>query len=141
LLLLALFFSGWAALQVYLTAVTDQAWLHWSLPLTIVTICLLLFEQWCSPYINARRQFNNTPSAHGLIALDAHDAGLRFRATGHESSLSWDRYIRWREDERIFLLFSSPWMFVIIPKRAFDSALQRQFREMLLQNISAVNKR
>jgi hypothetical protein len=139
--LMAAAFLPWAALQGYLTVVTDQSWLRWSLPLTLFTICLLLFEHWGAPYINARRQFRNTPSAHGAIALDVQDRGPHFRTADSDASVSWSRYVNWAEDDCVFVLFSSPWMFVIIPKRAFDAVQQTQFREMLRQRISVANNR
>ncbi len=141
MLLLTGFFTAWAALQVYLAVVTDQSWIRWSLPLTLFSICLLLFEHWGSPYLNARRQFRNTPSAHGAVTLDVQDSGLHFRSEGTDALVAWSRYVKWIEGECVFVLFSSPWMFVSIPKRAFDADQQSQFRETLRQKISAPKRR
>jgi len=138
---LVLLFTPWAALQAYLIFATDQSWLSWSLPLTLFAMCVLLFQHWGAPYFNARRQFRNTPSAHGSITLEVQDGGLRFRSASTDGSVLWDHYIKWIEDDSVFVLFSSPLIFVLIPKRAFDSDQLHQFKETLRQKISTQKNR
>jgi len=53
----------------------------------------------------------------------------------------WDHYIKWIEDDSVFVLFSSPLIFVLIPKRAFDSDQLHQFKETLRQKISTQKNR
>lgn len=135
ILFVVFFFSIWAALQAYLMHATDQSWLNWSLPWTLVSIGLLLFAQWGSPYFNARRQFRNTPSAQGLITLKVQDEGLHFHSPNTDASVSWEHYIKWIENGSIFVLFSSPLIFVIIPKRAFDADQLPRFKDILRKKI------
>lgn len=141
ILFLILLFASCAAIQGYLILATEQDWLSRSLPLTLFTMCVLLFQLRGAPYFNARRQFRNTPSAHGSITLEVQDAGLRFRSASTDASVLWEHYIKWIEGDSVFVLFSSPLIFVLIPKRAFDSDQLRQFKETLRQKISTQKNR
>ena len=135
--LLAFLLTPLGAIQIYLVFTTpDQSWLRWALPLTTFTIAALLFIQWGAPYLNAKRQFRNTPSSQGQIELDVQDVGLRFRSVSTDGLVSWKGYIKWIEDERVFVLFSSPQIFVLIPKRAFDADQLHAFQQSLRQKIA-----
>jgi hypothetical protein len=134
--LLGLFCALWAAIQVYLLIATpDQSWLRWSLPLTLWAVACLVYIQWGAPRLNARRQFRGTPSAKGPIELDVQDSGLQFRSEGTNGLVSWKHYLKWIEDEFVFVLFRSPLIFVLIPKRAFDAAQLLVFRQTLREKI------
>ena len=96
----------------------------------------LLFIQWGAPCLNAKRQFRNTPSSQGQIELDVQDVGLRFRSVSTDGLVSWKHFIKWIEDESVFVLFSSPQIFVLIPKRAFDADQLPVFQQSLRQKIA-----
>ena len=135
--LLAFLLTPLGAIQIYLVFATpDQSWLRWALPLTILNIAVLLFIQWGAPYLNAKRQFRNTPSSHGQIELEVQDVGLRFRSVSTDGSVSWKHFIKWIEDESVFVLFSSPQIFVLIPKRAFGADQLPVFQQSLRQKIA-----
>jgi hypothetical protein len=133
---LALFFALLVVIQGYLASATShQPWLRWSLLLTVMIIAMLLWLQWGALYANARRQFWNTPSSQERIALDVQDTGLHFRSASTDGTVSWKRYIKWIEEKHVFVLFSSPLIFVIVPKRAFAAEQLLAFRETLRQKI------
>jgi hypothetical protein len=129
----ALFFTLWAAIQL----MSNSPAMRWSFVLIGAGIGVSLFIHWGAPYLNARRQFRNTPSARGQITLDLQDGGLHFRSTNTDGSVSWQHYIKWIEDERVFVLFSSPLIFVLVPKRAFDPGQLALFKDTLRQKILA----
>jgi hypothetical protein len=58
-----------------------------------------------------------------------------FRSPSTDASVSWKNYIKWIEDECVFVLLSSPLLFILIPKRAFDADQLALFRNTLRQKI------
>ena len=80
--------------------------------------------------------FKVTTEAQGQIELDVQDVGLRFRSVSTDGLVSWKGYIKWIEDERVFVLFSSPQIFVLIPKRAFDADQLAAFQQSLHEKIA-----
>jgi len=63
------------------------------------------------------------------------EVGLHFRSANTDAAVSWKHYIKWIEDESLFVLFSSPLIFVLIPKRAFDDGQLPVFKETLREKI------
>ena len=139
------FFSRWMvlftavvlALAIAIQLTSKEDWMRSSLPITIAGIVLLAFAHWGAPYLNARRQFRSTPSAHEQITLEVQDAGLHFRSLGIDSSAAWNHYIKWIEDDQVFALFRSSLIFVIVPKRAFSADQLISFKGILRQKILA----
>jgi len=131
MILLAGALALWGIIQIN----SDQSWMRWSLPGTVVAICVALFAHWGSPHLNARRQFRSTPSAQEPISLDVNDEGMHFRSATMDASVSWNHYCKWSEDESVFVLFTSAILFVLIPKRAFDRDKVVLFKEILCQKI------
>jgi hypothetical protein len=115
---------------------TDQSCLKLVFPLDTAQHRLPALRAMGEPYLNARRQFRNTPSAQGLITLKVQDEGLHFHSPNTDASVSWKHYIKWIEDGSVFVLFSSPLIFVIIPKRAFDTDQLPRFKDILREKIS-----
>jgi hypothetical protein len=137
-LFLALLLVLWAAVQGYLHfAGLSQPWLRWSFPLTLFGIWILLYFYWILPRNSAWRQFSNTPSAREKITLTLQEGGLHFLSETSNGAASWKRYIKWLENEYVFVLFVTPGMFISIPKRAFGPDDLALFGEALRQNIPA----
>lgn len=58
------------------------------------------------------------------------------------SHTPWLDFLKWREDEHLFLIYSTPGMFRIVPKRALgDSNEITAFRNLLQEHIGPENKR
>ena len=126
----------WAAMQGYLELKgAAQSWLRWSLPLTLFGIWTPLHFYWALPRYSAQRQFSKTPSAKEKITLTVREGGLHFLSATTDGTVSWKRYVKWLEDESVFVLFPTPVIFVVIPKRAFSSEELAFFKEALRLNI------
>lgn len=92
---------------------------------------------WAGPWWSARNQFLKQPSAKGARSLALDDAGLHWRWTGGSADIQWMNLIRAHESKHLFLLYSSPACFNIVPKRALSPEGLACFRGLLQQHIAA----
>jgi hypothetical protein len=96
---------------------------------------LLIGFYWLCPYYSARKQFSGSPSAKLLINVEASEDGLHFKTDESDSSTTWRTFVKWRERKTVFVLFSSPVVFYVLPKRAFAPEQVEELREMLKRNV------
>lgn len=67
--------------------------------------------------------------------------GTHFSIAGNRVSRTWDKYLRFLESERVFVLVYGRWMYSVIPKRALGDEVQvAALRELLRQRIGGRNK-
>ena len=100
----------------------------------IVAMWILLI--WVAPWRAARNQFSKQPSAKGPVTLVVDNAGVRWRWDGGSADLEWRNFVRLVESEKVFLIYSSPFYFNIVPKRTLAPAQVSELREILQQNLS-----
>ena len=50
-----------------------------------------------APWLSARRQFRNTPTAHSPFTIEASDAGLQIQSAHADSKVAWSAYVGWGE--------------------------------------------
>ncbi len=95
---------------------------------------------WLGPWQAARSQFRGQPAARGPKTLTTTDSGMEWEGTTAKSEVHWPAYVRWCESNSMLLIYPSPALFVIVPKRAFTPEQLAEFRQLLEQNIGPVNK-
>ncbi len=80
------------------------------------------FSRWF-PVRFARKQFNSQPAAQQEQKTEFSDSGIR-TSTPHdrESFVPWNAVERFRENNRVLLLYLPKGLFVVYPKRAFEPA-------------------
>jgi len=88
-----------------------------------------------APWLSARRQYRNTPTAHSPYTIEASDAGLHIQSAHADSTVAWSAYVGWGENRSVFVILPQPRIYVPIPKRAFTDEQLIEFREMLRRNI------
>ena len=103
-------------------------------PLCIVAI-LWAVIMWAIPWLSARTQFLKQPAAQGARTLLVDETGIRWRWSGGSSDVEWRNYIRYFESKRMFLLYLSPVVFNMVPKRALTAVQISEFRRILEQKI------
>ena len=91
---------------------------------------------WGFPWWSSRNQFLKQPAAQGLRTMLLDAAGVHWRWNGGSADVEWKNYIRSLESKRQFLLYSSPYCFNILPKRALTPEQISEFRALLLQKVS-----
>jgi YcxB-like protein len=103
-------------------------------PLVLLWIFWVFFL-WVSPYLFARSQFRGSRAAGSAKAMETTGEGLSFQSEHGNSQLRWSLFVGWAEEKEIFALFTSPAMFVPVPKGALTAEQINEFRELLRQNI------
>jgi len=103
------------------------------LPLLLLAAFWTLFF-WFGPRWAARKQFSKQPGAQGpkTVLLDAD--GIHWRWSGGSMDVEWKNYIRILEGKNQFLLYSSPVVFNVLPKRAFTAEQLSEMRALAAQN-------
>jgi hypothetical protein len=75
------------------------------------------------------------------LTLQISENGLHFVTPSSETQAKWDAVVRYLESKDIFMLFSAPMIFSIIPKRAFSPGEADTFRDLLDKNLRASQPR
>lgn len=88
------------------------------------------------PDFNARRKFRADERIRREMTLDFSPAGLYARSGRMETDSPWKSFAGYAESASVFLLFLSPKLFLVFPKRAFPPSEIGPFRDLLRQNLS-----
>ncbi len=75
------------------------------------------------------------PAAQKEITTSVDDQGVQIRTHVSDSRMEWQAFIKWSETDNVFILFLSPCLFHIFPKRAFTTEQMMELRTMLHENI------
>jgi hypothetical protein len=89
-----------------------------------------------TPRLAARklhRALTNSGDSNIFYRFDAD--GVTLRTPGSTSSVAWRAFARWREGKSAFLLYPSPAVFWIVPKRAFASGDVERVRALLAARV------
>jgi YcxB-like protein len=90
---------------------------------------------WLGPRWGARTQFRKQPSAQGMRQVSIDEIGIHSRWDGGSADVEWKNYIRFTESRDLFLVYSSPACFGMLPKRAFSAEQLDAFRSLLSDKI------
>jgi hypothetical protein len=90
---------------------------------------------WGGPWLMAQRLYGKQPSRQGPRTMFLDTAGVHLRWSGGTSDLGWNNFTRQLEGNHHFLLYTSPILFTIVPKRAFTGEQLSEFRTVLTENI------
>jgi YcxB-like protein len=84
----------------------------------------------------ARKVFRQQKSFQREFSLSWNNDGVRSKDANGEYSTGWSDFIRWKENERLFLLYVSDIQFYMVPKRAFNGEVElRDFRDHLVRSV------
>jgi hypothetical protein len=92
---------------------------------------------WGSARWAAYKQFKHQPSAQGPRTLILDDSGMHWKWDGGTADIHWKNYLRWVEGKDQFLLYVSPVVFNVLPKRSLSAGQTTEFRETLQRHIVA----
>jgi len=122
---------GWPVYQGSLVWKTELA-----VPVGFAILCLL------SPWllkIAQKKAYRKNPALHGKRTMEVTQTGLNFSGTNYSSQLKWDFFIKYVEDEKVFVLYQSNQIFHPIPKRTLSADEVSVLREAFKQNIAVKN--
>lgn len=123
---------AWAIFQ------PDFEWRASSL-LPLVFVIPALF----SPLLNQRSRkaaYRRNTSLHGARSVVVNEQGLSFKGPGFSSQVNWPIFVRFAEDDKVFVLFQSSHVFHIIPKRQLSPQQIADLREAFTRHIATRNK-
>jgi hypothetical protein len=63
--------------------------------------------------------------------------GAHWQSDGGSSDLAWGNFIRWHEGKNGFLLYTSPAVFDVVPRRAFSEEELKEFRSLISREIAS----
>jgi hypothetical protein len=103
-------------------------------PLFLLLLFWILYLQISVRWF-AKTQFTKQPAVQGPRTMTLDDRGVHWRWDGGSTDIDWRNLIRYVESEGEILLYSSPFCFNIIPKRALSPEELRSLRVVLEQKI------
>ena len=84
----------------------------------------------------ARRVFRQQKSLQREYSMSWNADGIQTKNKNGENSSSWSEFIRWKENENLFLLYISDIQFYMFPKRAFTNETElNDFRAHLVRSV------
>lgn len=102
-------------------------------PLAFAILCL------ASPLLVKRayrKAYRGNPSYRGNRTLILNESGLDLSGPTFSSQLKWENFIRFVEDEKVFLLYQSGQVAQIVPKRQLSPEEITELREAFTQKIA-----
>ena len=137
LLLLASAIAILSALVFLALPIETESVIVWAIAMAILPVAFLLRSRRIRA--KCRKTIAETPSFNGLTTVEVSEQGLAMTAPGSRGESTWDAYISYLETQNLFLIFMSPKMARVLPKRAFGSDEDRQaLRSLLATHIGAV---
>lgn len=82
-----------------------------------------------------RKLYSQTPSLHGPKSAELNETGIVFTGQSFRSEILWQYFHGYVEDERTLVMFSSPQIFHILPKRYFDAHQLNAFSGALQEHV------
>jgi hypothetical protein len=83
----------------------------------------------------AKSQFTKNPMLRQPRTVEITSDGIKTDAGVSSSDVRWEAYLRSVESDKVFLLYTSPACFVIIPKRVLQPSQTDELREVLQTHI------
>jgi hypothetical protein len=125
------------ALIVWASYVTISDWVSGSGPWILAVICVvtllyLVFYVGVIIPISAYRIFKQQKSLNLPFSIEATPGAFcAFNETG-KTTMPWSHFVKWKESERLLLLYHSDILFNLVPKRLFQSDAElAEFRGFL----------
>jgi len=94
---------------------------------------------WVTPWLTARTQYLQQPAARGPRTMELSSTGVHWRWDGGQADVEWKNFIRILESKNLFLLYTSPACFNIVPKRALTPEETTEFRDLFERHLSAAS--
>jgi hypothetical protein len=124
---LFLFISAGTGLLIVST--TPRAYRS-ALPLLGLAVfwALLLFV---FPRMRIQYVFKRNPYLNQESTIEVSEEGILNENPNMRSQRNWNMFIRWAENNRLFMVYSAPNQFLLLPKRAFGPGEADQLRDLL----------
>jgi hypothetical protein len=89
---------------------------------------LLLFV---FPRMRIQYVFKRNPYLNQESTVEVSEEGILTENPNMRSQRNWNMFIRWAENERLFMVYSAPNQFLLLPKRSLAAGEADQLRDLL----------
>ncbi len=130
-LLMLFAWTMWFAFQLEIPFFSWGKWMLLGiLAYLFIYSCIFLPLRW-------DKIFRQQKSLHRESLIRVNESGVEMQSEIGRALVPWSDFLRWKEDNRIFLLYLSDVSFIMIPTRGFEQEQQIvDFREIITRNIS-----
>lgn len=98
-------------------------------------ILILLF--WVAPQLGMKKKFAKDKRLQCEIVAEFSESGMDISSRNSSAKISWADCVRYSESANLFLVFQSPQIFNVFPKRAFATGETDEFRQLLNRRLPA----
>lgn len=89
---------------------------------------------WIAPF-TARRTYRKQKALQAPLDVSWSDTGLRTVAANGDWTHRWSDYLRWDENDQVFLFYQAPRLFNILPKRVLSPSQIDNLRDIAKSRI------
>jgi len=90
----------------------------------------LLFTRMMTAY-QAKKVYTKSPLLSSEVTLHISGKGIKQNKKDNHKILGWDLFSKWKENEKYFLIYTSPHQFNVIPKRSMDTKHREELKSYL----------
>jgi len=90
----------------------------------------ILFTRMITAY-QAKKMYKNSPILSNEITLHISGKGIKKSKEEQSHRLAWDKFTKWKENEKYYLIYTNIYQFSVIPKMAMNEAQIKEFQEYL----------
>ncbi len=98
---------------------------------------LMVFSATLLPRFMQHHEFSKNSCLQHDSFIDISEESIRFENPTARSEHQWNGIRRWVENEQMFLLYISPRLFMMFPKRTFGPGEADEFRQLLRRKLLA----
>ncbi len=103
--------------------------------LALWTLFYILFYFFVLLPYQARKTFNQNKFLHHQIAMRIDETGIHSKSDLGESHIPWDHIAKWKENDKLFLLYIADRQFFIFSKKAFSTTDLISFTSLLTSKV------
>jgi YcxB-like protein len=112
----------------------DSAIANSAKPMALISLMYLPSSMLLPTYL-ARKGFRESLDAQHPIEVIADESGIGFRSITGEAFVTWVGFIKWKETDSLFNIYSARYAYHPIPKREMTPEQIEQFRALLKSHI------
>lgn len=95
----------------------------------------LLFTRMLTAY-QAKKVYNKSPLLSEEVTLHISGKGIKQNKNSDAKTLPWELFSKWKKNEKYYLLYTKPYQFNVIPRRAMNSVQNEELEGYLQKYIS-----
>jgi len=90
----------------------------------------LLFTRMITAH-QAKKVYTKSPILSNEISLRISGKGIRYNKKSEGNTMPWETFLKYKENDKYYLIYTSPYQFNVIPKRVMNEAQMKEMTEYL----------